>query len=107
MTDDLKYCSRCLYSEDHPLGLFIGEDGLCSGCHVHEEKYTIDWDEKEAQFKKILDRYKNSGNSFFDCVIPVTGNSDSYFVVDTIKNKYGMGMNTKLLKSLHHRFTIF
>lgn len=90
MTDDLKYCSRCLYSEDHPLGLFIGEDGLCSGCHVHEEKYTIDWDEKEAQFKKILDRYKNSGNSFFDCVIPVTGNSDSYFVVDTIKNKYGM-----------------
>ena len=84
------YCKRCLYSENHPLGIYIDESGLCSGCFVHEEKDMINWDEKIVQFEEILLKYKNKGNDFFDCVIPVSGNSDSFFVVDTIKNKFGM-----------------
>ena len=84
------YCKRCLYSEHHPLGIYIDEEGLCSGCFVHEEKDKIDWTQKEKQLESVLNKYKHRKNSFYDCIIPVTGNSDSFFVVDIIKNKYGM-----------------
>jgi len=86
------FCKRCLYSELHPLGILIGEDGLCSGCYVHQEKDQIDWEDKKLQMNKILNRYRglNHGNNFYDCVIPVTGNTDSFFVVDVLKNKFNM-----------------
>ena len=34
----MQYCTRCLYPENHPYGLIFDEDGVCSGCRVHEEK---------------------------------------------------------------------
>ena len=34
----IQFCKRCLYSTDHPLGLTINNDGICSGCEIHEEK---------------------------------------------------------------------
>ena len=41
MTNKLtKFCQRCLYGDDHPLGLIIDESGICSGCRIHEEKDT-------------------------------------------------------------------
>ena len=86
----INYCKRCLYGDHHPLGIQIDHNGLCSGCFIHEEKNLIDWDYKENELKNILSKYKNVKNDYYDCVIPVNGNSDSYFVVDTIKNKYGL-----------------
>ena len=46
----IQFCKRCLYSTDHPLGLTINNDGICSGCEIHEEKDFLDWDER---FKKL------------------------------------------------------
>ena len=42
----MKYCSRCLYPQDHPLNLIIDEQGICSGCRVHEEKDSLDWSKR-------------------------------------------------------------
>ena len=50
-----KQCKKCLYTDDHPLNLFIDNEGICSGCRVHEEKYKIDWEEKEKQLIKEED----------------------------------------------------
>lgn len=86
----MKYCVRCVYPANHPLGLTFDERGLCSGCLVHEEKYQIDWMSREKEFVKILSYYKNTPNSDYDCVIPVNGIGDDYYVVDLIKNKYGL-----------------
>lgn len=91
----MKYCKRCLYHEYHPLNLIINEDGICSGCKIHEEKDTINWDDKKAELKSLLDAYKNTSGNNYDCIIPVSGGKDSYFIVDTIKNK--MGMNPLLV----------
>ena len=30
------------------------------------------------------------GGAYYDCIIPVNGDGDSFFVVDQLKNKYGM-----------------
>ena len=50
----MQYCVRCFYHEHHPLNLTFTEDGLCSGCVVHEEKNEIDWDFKLKKLKKII-----------------------------------------------------
>ena len=85
------YCKRCLYPANHPYGLIFDEQGVCSGCRVHEEKDTLDW---EARFK-ILERIaeintRNSTGKGFDCIVPITGGGDSYFIVHTVKHVLGM-----------------
>ena len=47
----MKYCKRCLYPENHPYGLIFDENGVCSGCRIHEEKDKLDWDKR---FKKLI-----------------------------------------------------
>ena len=86
----MKYCKRCLYPENHPLGLTFDERGVCSGCLIHEEKYEIDWKKKHQEFEKLLSQYRNTSNEHYDCIIPVVGSGDDFFVVDTIKNKFDM-----------------
>lgn len=82
-------CKRCLYTSDHPLGLIIDEEGICSGCRVHEEKDTLDWVKRFTKLKKITNAYK-SDEAKYDCIIPVSGGKDSYFIIDIVKNKLGM-----------------
>lgn len=86
----MKYCKRCLYPENHALNLILDSEGVCSGCRVHEEKYQIDWQNKEQELEQILAHYKVRTDTHYDCVIPVTGVGDDFFVVDLIKNKFGL-----------------
>lgn len=86
----MKYCQRCLYPENHPLNITFDQEGICSGCQIHEEKDTLDWSEREQKLKEILSKYKSSTKSLYDCVIPVSGARDSYFIVHLIKNIYGL-----------------
>ena len=103
----MKFCSRCLYSDNHPLFITFDRYGICSGCRIHEEKDIIDWKERYAKLKKIINNYKNKSLNNYDCIIPVSGARDSYFVVHTIKKKLGlkelsMGMSSDYLKALEH-----
>ena len=87
----MKYCKRCLYPQNHPYGIIFNEQGICSGCIVHEEKDTLNWGERSKILEKIVDinsdKVKGRG---FDCIVPVTGGGDSYFIVHFVKNKLGM-----------------
>lgn len=86
----MRYCKRCLYPENHPLNIVFDKDGICSGCRVHEEKDTLDWAPRKEKLRKILNTYKNTSGNNYDCIIPVSGARDSYFIVHTIKNVFGM-----------------
>lgn len=86
----MKYCTECLYPNTHPLGITFNNDGLCSGCIIHKEKFEIDWIKKQNELKILLNEYKNVSQNNWDCVIPVSGGRDSFFIVDLIKNKYKM-----------------
>ena len=86
----MDYCSRCLYPKNHPLYLYIDEEGVCSGCRVHEEKDTLDWKPRAQKLGQIFDAFKNRSGNNYDCIIPVSGARDSYFIVHTVKNVYGM-----------------
>lgn len=86
----MKYCKRCLYPENHPFGIVFDDDGICSGCLVHEEKKTLDWKKREKKLEKLLESYRSTSGLNFDCIVPVSGARDSYFIVDILKNRYGM-----------------
>lgn len=86
----MKVCSRCLYTENHPLNIVFDESGVCSGCRIHEEKDTLDWRERGEKLRTILEEYRNKSGNNYDCIIPVSGARDSYFIVHTIKNLYKM-----------------
>ena len=83
----IKQCKRCLYKNDHPLGLTIDEEGICSGCRIHEEKDRLNWDERWNSLKKISSNYKCKSGKNYDCIVPITGSQDSYFIVHLVKNK--------------------
>jgi len=86
----MKFCNRCLYNEKHPLNIVFDESGVCSGCRIHEEKDSIDWDKRSCILENILNDFKNLSGNNYDCIIPVSGGRDSYFIVHTIKNVYKM-----------------
>lgn len=86
----MKFCNRCMYPENHALNIVFDETGVCSGCRVHEEKYLIDWEAKESELRALLAQYKGRPGTSYDCVIPVVGTGDDFFVVDLAKNKNGL-----------------
>jgi len=86
----MQFCKRCLYPSVHPLNIVIDEEGICSGCRVHDEKNTIDWQERSKRLKTILSDYRSNSGLNYDCIIPVSGARDSFFIVHTIKNVCGM-----------------
>ena len=85
-TNKKQTCIRCLYSSDHPLGLTFDADGLCSGCRIHEEKDTLDWDARLAELQRLVRPYKSKNGKNYDCIVPVTGGQDSYYIVHIVKN---------------------
>jgi N-acetyl sugar amidotransferase len=86
----MRFCSRCLYGSHHPLNITFDDAGVCSGCRVHEEKDRLDWGQRADRLRGILDAYRNRSGNNYDCVVPVSGARDSYFIVHTLKHVYGM-----------------
>ena len=84
--NNLIFCKRCLYTNKHPLGITIDKEGICSGCRIHEEKDYLDWDSRLDLLKSIVKPYKSINSSNYDCIVPVTGGNDSYFIVHVVKN---------------------
>ena len=86
----MQYCVRCLYPANHPLGITFDADGVCSGCRIHEEKDALDWQARGERLGNLLDSFRSASGNNYDCIVPVSGARDSYFIVDTLKNVYGM-----------------
>jgi N-acetyl sugar amidotransferase len=87
---DIQFCKRCLYGSTHPLGLTLDEEGICSGCRVHEEKDALDWDARWDKLKALVDPYRDTSGSNYDCIVPVSGGQDSYFILHLVKERLGL-----------------
>jgi N-acetyl sugar amidotransferase len=86
----IKTCSRCLYDETHPLKIIINDDSICSGCKIHEEKNTLDWESRWNDLEKLVKPYKSINGNNYDCIVPVTGANDSYYILHIVKEKLGL-----------------
>lgn len=87
---DLIFCKRCLYSTAHPLGLTLDAEGICSGCRIHEEKDKLDWGKRWERLLEIVKPYRSKKGNVYDCIVPVTGSQDSYYIVYIVKEKLGL-----------------
>lgn len=86
----MKVCRRCLYTSLHPLGLTIDEEGICSGCRVHEEKDRLDWTARWGMLERLTEDFRNRSGEQYDCIVPVSGARDSFFIVHTVKHRLGL-----------------
>jgi N-acetyl sugar amidotransferase len=84
---DVYFCQRCFYGSDHPLGLTLDDEGICSGCRVHEEKDQLDWQTRWQKLEAVVRPYRSADSSRYDCIVPVTGAQDSHFIVHVVKER--------------------
>ena len=108
-----KKCIICGYTNSHPFGFsFKGEN--CMGCITHQEKYKLDWDNRLLRLKEIIKETKSS--SVYDCVIPVVGDAEDYYVVSEVLklkiNPLLVSVNSYFLndigwQNLHNLITYF
>lgn len=82
-------CRACLYDSRHPFGLTFDETGLCSGCITHNEKTSLNWKDRFAQLNKLVQPHRGRKGGY-DCVIPVRGTAEYFYVVDVVKNQLGL-----------------
>ena len=86
----MNYCKECLYPSVSVL-LNIHDDGICSGCRSHKSFLNSPdefWKKREKKFQELLNEYKNE--SYYDCIVPVSGGKDSYYQTHVICKKYNL-----------------
>jgi N-acetyl sugar amidotransferase len=89
MSKKIFWCSSCLNMSTRPRIAF-DDKGRCNACVWTEEKKELDWSPRQDELSDLLDKYRSSNGSGFDCVVPVSGGKDGSYVAHTLKNKYGM-----------------
>lgn len=61
--------------------LKLDDQGTCSACRSYESRVAVDWNQREAELKQILARYRSQAGGNWDCIVPVSGGKDSHFQV--------------------------
>lgn len=61
--------------------LQIDDEGVCSACRSFEKREVIDWDHRHEELKVVLNRYRSTNASSWDCIVPVSGGKDSTYQV--------------------------
>ena len=81
--ENIFWCKNCLNASTRPRITFDNR-GWCNACQWMEQKKSFDWQKRERELLKILDRFRSKSNSF-DCVVPVSGGKDGSYVAYTLK----------------------
>jgi len=103
LPENVIFCKRCVMSNQRPAStiefkhttqskkttLNINKEGICDACVHAEEKERIDWNKREAELLKLLDKYRRNDGEY-DCIVPGSGGKDSAYQAHVLKYKYGM-----------------
>ena len=90
-TKSPRECVQCLYRSSHPFGLQFDAEGLCTGCITHREKSELDWDARFLELQRLVNRQKRKNrNQHYDCVVPIRGTPEYFYVMDVVKNRLGL-----------------
>ena len=104
LPEEVIFCKKCVISNQRPSSIpefkhkknredakymQINNEGVCDACKHAEEKKIIDWEKREEELLKLLDKYRKNDGSY-DCLVPGSGGKDSIFQSHILKYKYGM-----------------
>jgi len=65
----------------------LDAEGICSDCRILKEKDTLDWAER---WQQLVKPYRSRDSRNYDCIVPVTGAGDSFFIVHLVKERLGL-----------------
>ena len=99
LPESVIFCSKCVISNQRPRSVveFKNKDNIkkgmqidkiCDACKYNETKNKIDWEKREAELIKLLDKHRKPNG--YDCVVPGSGGKDSAFTAHILKYKYNM-----------------
>ena len=89
LPEEVKFCKKCVISNQRPR-ISFNEEGVCSACQYSEKKdKEFDWDKREIELKKLLDKYRRSDGRY-DVIVPCSGGKDAAYIGHELKHKYGM-----------------
>ncbi len=84
----MRYCKKCIYNEDVP-NISFDNRGVCNYClQISElkERYKTGTNEGNILIKNIIKKIKQDGNNLkYDCVIGVSGGTDSSYLLHWAK----------------------
>lgn len=90
--NNLRVCSKCIYDEK-VVSIEFDENGVCNYCHQIEKltnEYGTGNKKGEVEFKKIINKIKKAGqNKKYDCIVGVSGGTDSSYMLYLAK-KWGL-----------------
>lgn len=104
LPNEVKFCKKCVISNQRPSStvefknnknvkkhyIDFDDNGVCSACNYHDEKeLNIDWNQREEELLRLLDRFRKNDGSY-DVVVPGSGGKDSAYTSHILKYKYGM-----------------
>lgn len=104
LPENVVFCGKCVMSNQRPSSipeflhrpdrqgaryLRIGSDGICDACRFAEQKERIDWQKREEELLRLLDKYRRNDGAY-DCLVPGSGGKDSGYASHLLKYKYGM-----------------
>jgi len=103
LPEEVKFCKWCVMSNQRPAStiefkhtkdskkttLHFDEEGVCDACRNAVVKETTNWEKREAELLKLLDKYRKNDGSY-DCLVPGSGGKDSAYQSHILKYKYGM-----------------
>ncbi len=88
----MKICSRCIYDEKTPKISFDSE-GVCNYCKIFDQLnllYPTGEDGKKI-LSGIIEEIREKGkNKKYDCVVGVSGGTDSSYLIYLIKKQFGL-----------------
>jgi N-acetyl sugar amidotransferase len=76
----IQYCRSCVMPETKP-DLFIDDDGVCNACRNYGLREAVDWEARRRELLDVVERYRVSNGTNYDCIVPVSGGKDSTFQV--------------------------
>ena len=88
----MSYCKSCVYPFA-TVNLNVSDDGICSACKSASAFDELDlefWEKREKKFKKLISRYTKNNDSNYDCLIPVSGEKDSFYQAHLMAKEYGL-----------------
>ncbi len=100
---EVYFCRSCVMSNQRPSSypefrhtkdrktptLHIDAQGVCDACRFAEKKEQIDWQAREKELERLLDRFRRNDGEY-DCILPGSGGKDSIYASHVLKYKYGM-----------------
>jgi len=103
LPEKVVFCKQCVMSNQKPNSypefkhapdrkaptLAINKEGVCDACWFAKKKEEIDWETREQELLKLLDKHRRN-DGHYDCLVPGSGGKDSVYAAHVLKYKYGM-----------------